>query len=142
MATGRGRKQSVAFRFDAGLIQQLRRRSAEVRSPQTELAERYIAEGLRQDEHPMIGFRDGAAGRRPVLLGSRLSVADVISTIRQNDNSVEDTAAYLEIPAEHVEAAVRYYADFRAEVDDWLARAAAIAEREQDRWERRRAALS
>jgi len=32
---------------------------------QTALAERYIEEGIRQDEHPLIYFREGAAGRRP-----------------------------------------------------------------------------
>jgi uncharacterized protein (DUF433 family) len=134
-------KQSVAFRFDPDTLVHLRRRAGEVRAAQTELAERYINEGLRQDEHPLIGFRDGDAGRRPVLLGSRLSVADVITTIRQNDNSVEDAAEYLETPVEQVEAAVRYYADYSAEVDDWISRTEAIAARERLRWERRKAAL-
>jgi hypothetical protein len=31
------------------------------------------------DEHPAIYFRDGADGRRPALLGTRLDVADVIA---------------------------------------------------------------
>ena len=60
--------------------------------PQTALAERYLEEGLRMDEHPLIYFRDGANGRRPALLGTRLDVADVIETLRQNDRSVERTA--------------------------------------------------
>jgi hypothetical protein len=46
------------------------------------------------DEHPLIYFRDGASGRRPALLGTRLDVADVNETIRENDRSVERTAAY------------------------------------------------
>jgi uncharacterized protein (DUF433 family) len=123
-------------------VEHLRRRATEVRAPQTELVERYIVEGLRHDEHPLIGFRDGAAGRRPVLLGSRLGVADVISTIRQNDNSVEQAAEYLELPVEQVEAALRYYADFKDEVDEWMAAVKALGERERERWARRRAALS
>jgi hypothetical protein len=45
------------------------------------LAERYIEEGLRHDEHPLIYFRDREIGRRPALLGTRLDVAEVISTI-------------------------------------------------------------
>ncbi len=55
-----------------------------------------------------MGFREGAAGRRPALLGSRLDVADVIATIGQNDNSVCEAADYLEIRVEQVEAALRY----------------------------------
>jgi uncharacterized protein (DUF433 family) len=137
-----GKKQSVAFRFDSGLVEHLKRRASEAREPQTQLAERYIEEGLRHDEHPLIYFRDGAAGRRPALLGSRLDVAAVISTIRQNDNSIEEAAEYLEVPIEQVDAALRYYADFKAEVDDWMARTEAIAERERSRWERRQQALA
>lgn len=135
-------KRSVAFRFDPSTVEHLKQRAAEVRAAQTELAERYIQEGLRQDEHPLISFRDGAAGRRPVLLGSRLSVADIVQTIRQNDNSVNEAAEYLEIPLEQVQAALRYYADFKDEVDAWMARTETLGERERRRLERQRAALS
>jgi len=137
-----GQKQSVAFRFDTGIVEHLRKRAAELNAPQTQLAERYIEEGLREDEHPVVHFREGAAGRRPALLGSRLDVADVIATIRQNDNSVAEAAEYLQIPVDQVEAALRYYADFKTEVDAWLAHVEAIAERERDRWRRRQEALS
>jgi hypothetical protein len=34
------------------------------------IAERYIEEGLRMDEHPAIDLPDGAAGRRPAVLGT------------------------------------------------------------------------
>jgi uncharacterized protein (DUF433 family) len=84
------------------------------------------------DEHPLIYFRDGAAGRRPALLGTRLDVADVIDTIRQNDNSVQRTAAYLELPIDRVEACLRDYADYGTEIDEWIERARSIADREED----------
>ena len=74
------------------------------------------------DEHPMIYFRDGISGRRPALLGTRLDVADVIETIRQNDRSVERTATYLELPADRIEACLRYYADYGDEIDEWIDR--------------------
>ena len=140
--TREGNKQSVAFRFDGELVDRLKRRAAESGAAQTELAQRYIGEGLRHDEHPSIYFREGEAGRRPALLGSRLDVDQVISTIRQNDNSVEAAADYLEIPVEQVEAALRYYADFKQEVDGWAERVAGMAERERERWRRRDEALS
>jgi uncharacterized protein (DUF433 family) len=85
------------------------------------------------EEHPLIYFRDGAAGRRPALLGTRLDVADVIETLRQNGNSMERTAAYLELPLDRVEACLRYYAVYREEIDDWIERSRAIAEREEER---------
>jgi uncharacterized protein (DUF433 family) len=93
-------------------------------------AERDIEEGLRRDEHPLVYFRDGEAGRRPALLGTRLDVADVIATIRQNGDSVEEAADYLEIPFEHVDACLRYYVDYKNEIDAWIERSRAIAERE------------
>lgn len=135
-------KKSIAFRFDPRTVARLQRRAKEARTAQTALAERYIEEGLRQDEHPLIHFREGEAGRRAALLGSRLSVADVITTIRQNESSVEQAADYLEIPVEQVEAALRYYADYKDEVDEWIERAHTVAERERERWERRQAALA
>jgi uncharacterized protein (DUF433 family) len=142
MAHSAAAKQPLAFRVLPRTLEHLRRRAREAGQPQTALAERYIEEGLRMDEHPLIYFRDGAAGRRPALLGTRLDVADVIETIHQNGNSVERAAAYLELPLDRVEACLRYYADYREEVDDWTERSRAIAEREEERWRRRGEALS
>jgi uncharacterized protein (DUF433 family) len=135
-------KQSIAFRFDPITVRRLKERAHEAHATQTALAERYIEEGLRHHEHPLIFFRDGEAGRRPALLGTRLDVAEVITTIRQNDNSVEHAADYLEIPLEHVDACLRYYADYKDEIDAWIERSDAIAARERKRWERRRRALA
>jgi uncharacterized protein (DUF433 family) len=126
-------KQSVAFRFDPTTVARLKQRALETHAPQTALAERYIEEGLRHDEYPLIYFRDGETGRRPALLGTRLDVADVVTTIRQNDNSVEEAADYLEIPVEQVDACLSYYAEYREEIDAWIERVQAIAEREQRR---------
>ena len=134
-------KQSVAFRFDPITVARLKQRAQETHAPQTSLAERYIEEGLRHDEHPLIYFRDGAMGRRPALLGTRLDVAQVVTTIRQNHNSVDEAADYLEIPLEHVDACLNYYADYKDEIDAWIERFNAIAERERERFERRQQAL-
>jgi uncharacterized protein (DUF433 family) len=122
-------------------VRRLKRRAQEARTGQTALAERYIEEGLRREEHPLIFFREGAAGRRPALLGTRLDVAEVIGTVRQNNGSVEEAADYLEIPREQVEACVGYYADYKEEIDGWIERATAAAQRERERAQRRRQAL-
>lgn len=135
------KKQSIAFRFEPRTIAHLRRRAKDTQATQTALAERYIEEGLRGDEHPLIYFREGEAGRRAAVVGSRLSVADIITTVRQNDNSVADAADYLELPVEHVEAALRYYVDYKEEIDAWIERARVAAERERERSRRRQEAL-
>jgi uncharacterized protein (DUF433 family) len=142
MADRASAKQPFALRIPPGTLAHLKRRAREAGQPQAALAERYLEEGLRMDEHPLIYFRDGASGRRPALLGTRLDVADVIETIWQNDRSVERTAAYLELPVDRVEACLRYYADYRDEIDESIGRARAIADREEARWQRRGEALA
>lgn len=75
-------------------------------------------------------------------MGTRLDVAEVVSTVKQNENSVEEAADYLEIPVEQVEACVNYYADYKDEIDAWIERSQAIALRERERWQRRQQALA
>jgi uncharacterized protein (DUF433 family) len=134
-------KRSVSFRFDPITVKRLKDHASEAGAGQTALAQRYIEEGIRRDEHPLIYFREGAAGRRPALLGSRLDVAEVVTTIRQNGGSVEEASDYLEAPVEQVEAAARYYADYRDEVDALIDRSQAAAERERERARRQQEAL-
>jgi uncharacterized protein (DUF433 family) len=131
-----------SFRFPETLLAGLQGRARERGESANALAERYLEEGLRRDDHPLIAFREGAAGRRAALVGTRLDVAQVIDTLRESDNSLEAAAKYLGIPEQHVRAAVRYYADFREEVDEWRERTLAIAEREEEAWRREQAILA
>jgi uncharacterized protein (DUF433 family) len=108
----------------------------------TALVERYLDEGLRRDDHPLIGFREGSGGRRAALAGTRLDVGQVIETLRNSDNSVADTAAYLGISEAYVRACVRYYAFYQGEVDEWIERMHAIADHEQEAWRREQAMLA
>jgi uncharacterized protein (DUF433 family) len=131
-----------SFRLPDTLLASLQGRARERGESANALAERYLEEGLRRDDHPLIVFREGAAGRRAALVGTRLDVAQVIYTLRESDNSVEATATYLAIPEQHVRAAVRYYADFREEVDEWREHTRAVAEREEESWRREQAILA
>jgi uncharacterized protein (DUF433 family) len=131
-----------SFRLSDSLLASLQERARERGESANAVAERYLEEGLRRDDHPLITFREGAAGRRAALAGTRLDVAQVIDTLRNSENSVDATAEYLEIPEQYVRAAVRYYADFRAEVDQWRDRILAIAEREEDAWRREQSVLA
>ena len=114
----------------------LENRAREIRETRTGLAERYVEEGLRMDEHPGIGFADGPAGRRAIVLGTGLDVWEVVSTVQQSNGRAEEAAAYLAVPINVIRVAMRYYASYPAAIDDWLARQDAIAEREQAAFER------
>lgn len=130
-----------SFRFSEGTLRRLDQRAHEIRETRTGLAERYVEEGLRMDDHPGIGFADGPAGRRAILLGTGLDAWEVVDTIKQNAGSLDAAARYLELPLGVVRAAVRYYAAFPEEIDELIARRDAITERESAAAERERAIL-
>ena len=137
MPTKKEPKGSFAARFSRPTLAHLRDRAARTGVNQTTLAERYVEEGLRMDEHPLIYFRNAAAGRRPALLGTRLDVWQVIETIRQNDNSADEAADYLGLPRSHVEACINYYIAYEHEIDEWIAREHEASERAELSWRRR-----
>jgi len=126
-----GPRRHRSFRFSEQTLERLDERAHEMRETRTGLAERYLDEGLRMDAHPGIGFADGPAGRRPILLGTGLDVGEVVATIKQNRGSAEAAGAYLDVPMSAVRAAVRYYAAFPEEIDERLERQASVAERAQ-----------
>jgi uncharacterized protein (DUF433 family) len=135
------RRRHRSFRFSERTLHRLDERAREIRETRTGLAERYVEEGLRMDDHPGIGFADGPAGRRAILAGSGLDVWEVVATLRQNRGSVAATAAYLELPTAAMRAAVRYFAAFPDEIEDMLERQATAAERERIAADRERAIL-
>jgi uncharacterized protein (DUF433 family) len=126
-----------SFRLSRRTLELLDDRARELSETRNSLAERLLDEGLRTERHPLILFREGAAGlRRPALVGTRLYVWQVVDTVRASGNSVGDAAAYLGLPAHHVQAAVNYYANFTEEVDAYRAQDRELERREQERWER------
>jgi len=106
------------------------------------LVERFLEEGLRMEEHPQIVFRDGALGRRPVLAGTRLDVWQVIETVKNSGNSIEDAAEYLGISPAKVRACRRYYSAYKDEIDAWTGRAHEVAGREEHAWRREQEVLA
>ena len=139
MTVSESAKQPFSTRLRSATLRRLRVHADEAGVPQAALVERYIEEGVRMDAHPLIGFRDGAAGRRAALLGTRHDVWQVIETIRQNDNSVAEAAAYLGLPVPHVEACAAYYTEYQTEIDAWTKRIAKANERAEQTWRRRHA---
>lgn len=128
----KGPRRHVSLRVGEPTLAGLDRLAQQAGSSRSALAERYIAEGTRMDEFPQIYFRDGELGRRAALIGTRLDVWQVMETVRNHGNSVEEAAEYLDVPVERVRVAVRYYAANRDEVDEFAARAIAAAERAEE----------
>jgi uncharacterized protein (DUF433 family) len=89
-----------------------------------------------------VRFADGPSGRRAALVGSGLDVWEVIATVRENDNDLEEAAAYLEIAPGLVQAAITYYGDYRDEIDAEIALNQAEWERGYAAWEAGNRALA
>lgn len=115
-------------------LERLRDRARLLGEKHTTLAERYLEEGVLMDEHQNIHFVDGAMGRRPAVTGTGLDVWEIVEVAKDNDGSVAETAAYLEIDPRLVESALRYYGSNREEIEDWIARIHALNEREESNW--------
>jgi len=118
----------------------LAERARELGSGLTPLAERYVTEGLRMDRHPGIVFREAAGGRRAALAGHRLDVWQIIETVRDSGGDVTEAADYLGLSSTQMQAAIGYYAEFRREIDDWIARNTAAAEAAESAWRRQQVA--
>ncbi len=131
-----------SFRIAAAVFAGIDERADELSIPRNQLIERYLAEGLRRDRHPLIAFREGEAGRRPAIVGTRLDVAQVIATLRAEDGDVAVTAEYFRCATAAVSAALRYYAEFKDEVDAFADREARYAADAEERWRRERDVLT
>ena len=72
------------------------------------------------DEHPMIRFADGPAGRRARLLGTGKDVWEVIAVVKDNRGDGAEAARYLEMPVGLIQAAIAYYGAYTVEVDQQI----------------------
>jgi hypothetical protein len=72
------------------------------------------------DEHPLVRFAEGPAGRRARILGTGKDVWEVIAVVRDNGGDVAEATRYLEMPLGLVQAAVTYYGAYPDEIDQWI----------------------
>src|SRR3954463_13707090 len=109
----------LSLRLTDAALQRLGERAARMGTRPRTLAQRYVEEGLRMDEHPLVRFVDGPAGRRARLVGTGKDVWEVVSVVRENDADVRAASEYLELPLGAVQAAATYYGASSDEIDGW-----------------------
>jgi len=110
----------LSVRLNDATIARLGKHAKRVHLAPRTLAQRYVEEGLRMDEHPLIRFVDGPAGRRARIMGTGKDVWEVIAAVRENSGDAVETARYLEMPLGLVQAAITYYGAYRDEIDQWI----------------------
>ena len=129
----------VSFRLPRSLlasIDEIAERSGDSRA---HAAESLLDEAVRAAHHPGIVFRPGPAGRRAALVGGP-DVWEIVSVWTENDRDARATAEYLSLPLPVVETALDYYDTYTSEIDEWIGRNEAEAERAEASWRRRQAA--
>jgi hypothetical protein len=129
--------RKFSARWANDLLDRLRERSEAEGIGTSTLAERYVDEGLRMDEHPGIEFRDGPAGRRASLQRGP-DVWQLVMTMRDYERHGGDllatVAEHLNLDVWEVENGVRYYDAFPDEVDEFIDRTIEEADKAEAAW--------
>jgi hypothetical protein len=134
----------ISFRLDGETFDRLDAHSRQTGQTRSHLAKTLLEEGLRMERHPGIVFRSGPGGRRPGLAAG----PDVWEVIRvfngveaHGGEAVQQTAELTGLVPEHITTAVRYYAEYREEIDGWIRRVDEEAARAEAAWRRQQELL-
>ncbi len=137
-------RSSFSARFAAPVTGRLRERAKRGGQSQRHLAERYIDEGLRMDDHPGIAFRDEPAGRRAGLAAGP-DVWELVAALKRHSTrgqeAVRELAGLLELSDGQIETALDYYGEYPEEIEELIGRHEEEAERAEATWLRQQSAL-
>lgn len=136
----------VSVRFhDHRVADQLKAEAIARGTSTSSLAEELIDEGLRVRRHPLVGFRDGPAGRRAYLIGGP-DVWEVIGGLVGGDvpsgERITRAVEVFGLPRQLVEVALAYYADFTEEIDTQVDANRRAAEEAEAHWRRQQDLLA
>jgi predicted transcriptional regulator len=109
---------NVSVRLDDALAERLRMRARAAGESLSERLRRYAEEGARREEHPLITFRDGPAGRRAGLLGGP-DVWEVTMWLDDLAADPDPVATLLEdstLARPQIDAALRYRSAYPDEI--------------------------
>src|ERR1700730_8969788 len=112
--------RQFSARLDSDVVDRLERRGVRSGINKSRLAERYIDEGMRMEDHPAIVFRDGPTGRRAGLAAGP-DVWEIISALRatgtDGDQAIQSAAEWSGLTVRQVRDAVGYYNEYPDEID-------------------------
>lgn len=113
-------------------------------------ANRFVDEALRMEDHPGVVFRDGATGRRAVLIGGP-DVREVIRAVKSARGSEPDLAAdgivalvstNTGVAGRLIDTAIGYWAAYPDEIDAWIDEVESFEGQTMLAWERREGLLA
>ena len=129
--------RQFSARLDADVVDRLEPRESRSGLNKSRLAERYIDEGVRMDDHPGIVFRDGPTGRRAGLAAGP-DVWEIIGALRssglEGDEAIRATAEWSGLSVRQVRDAIGYYSEYPGEIDERIRQNQEEADAAQPRW--------
>lgn len=134
--------RQFSARLDAGVVDRLERRGMRSGLNKSRLAERYIDEGMRMEDHPGIVFRDGPTGRRAGLAAGP-DVWEVIGALQstglRGEEAIKATAEWSSLSVRQVREVIGYYNEYPDETDARIRLHEDEAEAAEERWRAGRA---
>jgi hypothetical protein len=127
----------ISLELDSATVDRLAERGREIGQSQSELAQRYIEEGLRMERHPGIVFRDGPTGRRAALIRGP-DVWEIMPTVLEAegelDERVQAAVEWHGLSEGAVRTAVAYYQEFPEEINERIEKNRALAKQHRAAW--------
>jgi hypothetical protein len=110
-------------RLDDSLAERLRLRARAAGESLSDRLRRYAEEGSRRDEHPLITFRDGPAGRRAGVVGGPdvWEIVMWLEDLAEERNPAQVLAAEQGVSLPLIDAALRYREAYPSEVEARIA---------------------
>jgi hypothetical protein len=114
---------NISVRLDDTLAERLRLRARAAGESLSDRLRRYAEEGSRRDEHPLITFRDGPAGRRAGVVGGPdvWEIVMWLEDLPEQDDPARVLAAEQDIPRALIDAALRYTEAYPDEIEARIA---------------------
>jgi hypothetical protein len=109
---------NISVRLDDRLAQKLKLSASAAGETVSDRLRRYAEEGARRDEHPMITFRDGPAGRRAGLITGPdvWEIAMWIDDLSGRRDPAKTLAQEGVVTRAQIDAALRYRAAYPEEI--------------------------
>jgi hypothetical protein len=114
---------NISVRLDDSLAERLRLRARAAGESLSDRLRRYAEEGSRRDEHPLITFRDGPAGRRAAVVGGP-DVWEIIMWLEDLSDESDQArvlAAEQDISRPLIDAALHYAEAYPEEIEARIA---------------------
>ena len=114
---------NVSVRLDDMLAERLRLRARAAGESLSDRLRRYAEEGSRRDEHTLITFRDGPAGRRAAVVGGPdvWEIVMWLEDLASEGDPVRVLAAEQDVSRPLIDAALRYRDAYPDEVEARIA---------------------